>query len=361
MTRTTWIVLAGLAGTAIVGIALARRPAAPTAAPEARPVLAVRTVLPGTESWPDEVLADGPVAAWQEAVVATELGGARIESVLVEVGDRVAAGQVLVRLDPRSAAADLAQADAALAQAEAKAVLADADARRALDAARVLSAADQDTTVLNASAAAAAVASARAQREAARLRLERTAVTAPDAGTVSRRSAVAGAVSQAGGEVLRLIRQDRIVWRPALLPADLPRLATGAAMVVDLSGGATAAGILRRLPVEIDARTRTGEAEADLPPGTARPGLVLAGRIQAGPPRPVRTLPLEALVLRDGRHEVVVVDGEGRTRILRVHAGRIRGERIEIRDGLPADARVVAAGGGFLGDGDRVRVVDDRP
>jgi hypothetical protein len=75
----------------------------------------------------------------------------------------------------------------------------------------------------------------------------------------------------------------------------------------------------------------------------------------------VRTLPLEALVLRDGRHEVVAVDGDGRTRLLRVRAGRIRGERIEILDGLPADARVVAAGGGFLGDGDRVRVVDARP
>jgi hypothetical protein len=46
---------------------------------------------------------------------------------------------------------------------------------------------------------------------------------------------------------------------------------------------------------------------------------------------------------------------------VKVGTGRRLGDRIEITNGLDASARVVAAGGGFLGDGDTVRVVDAAP
>ena len=42
----------------------------------------------------------------------------------------------------------------------------------------------------------------------------------------------------------------------------------------------------------------------------------------------------------------------------RVQTGRLAGDRIEVTGGLPADARVVASGAGFLNDGDLVRIVD---
>jgi multidrug efflux pump subunit AcrA (membrane-fusion protein) len=42
----------------------------------------------------------------------------------------------------------------------------------------------------------------------------------------------------------------------------------------------------------------------------------------------------------------------------KVTVGRRAGERVEIMDGIEASARVVASGGGFLGDGDLVRVVE---
>ena len=42
----------------------------------------------------------------------------------------------------------------------------------------------------------------------------------------------------------------------------------------------------------------------------------------------------------------------------KVLVGRRVGERIEIVSGLDPQARVVASGGGFLSDGDTVRVVD---
>jgi HlyD family secretion protein len=45
----------------------------------------------------------------------------------------------------------------------------------------------------------------------------------------------------------------------------------------------------------------------------------------------------------------------------KVATGRRIGERIEVTDGLAPDAEVVAAGAGFLADGDTVRVVPATP
>ena len=42
----------------------------------------------------------------------------------------------------------------------------------------------------------------------------------------------------------------------------------------------------------------------------------------------------------------------------KVTVGRRVGDRVEITGGLDAAARVVASGGGFLADGDTVRVVE---
>jgi len=56
-----------------------------------------------------------------------------------------------------------------------------------------------------------------------------------------------------------------------------------------------------------------------------------------------------------------VVGADGRVSQRKVTVGRRVGERIAISAGVDAGARVVASGGGFLGDGDTVRVVDAPP
>jgi HlyD family secretion protein len=42
--------------------------------------------------------------------------------------------------------------------------------------------------------------------------------------------------------------------------------------------------------------------------------------------------------------------------MVKIQAGRIAGDRLEVVSGLPADAVIVANGAGFLNDGDLVRV-----
>jgi multidrug efflux pump subunit AcrA (membrane-fusion protein) len=76
---------------------------------------------------------------------------------------------------------------------------------------------------------------------------------------------------------------------------------------------------------------------------------------------PALTVPQQAVVLRDGFNYVFRLDPDNRVRQLKVQTGRRIGDRVEVLDGLKADAVVVASGAGFLNNGDLVRVADASP
>jgi HlyD family secretion protein len=117
-------------------------------------------------------------------------------------------------------------------------------------------------------------------------------------------------------------------------------------------------GRVRLVAPTVDAATRNGIVHVDLPnPGAARAGMFAGGEFEVDQ-RNGLTLPQSAVVLRDGFSYVYTVDAQNKARQVKVDIGRRQGDRIEIVSGLQPGARVVAAGGGFLGDGDLVRVVD---
>jgi HlyD family secretion protein len=64
---------------------------------------------------------NGAVSAWQEVIIAPEVGGYRVEEVLVDVGDQVSKGQELVRLSSALLEAERASRAATLKQREAQA------------------------------------------------------------------------------------------------------------------------------------------------------------------------------------------------------------------------------------------------
>jgi hypothetical protein len=63
------------------------------------------------------------------------------------------------------------------------------------------------------------------------------------------------------------------------------------------------------------------------------------------------------VLLRDGFSTVLRVGPDSKVAQVKVGVGKRVGDRIEIVSGLDAATRVVATGGGFLADGDTVRVV----
>jgi RND family efflux transporter MFP subunit len=330
-----------------------------------KPALTVTTTLPQRVSLPVRLAANGNIAAWQEASVGTESGGLRLTEVRVNVGDRVQKGQVLATFAADTLGAEAAQARASLGEAEANAANAAADAERArsLQATGALSASQINQYVTAEKTARARVEAARALYNAQQVRLGQTQVRAPDSGIISARLATVGAVVGSGAELFRLIRQGRLEWRAEVTATELGRITTGTTALITAASGARLAGRVRTIGPTVDPQTRAALVYVDLTPlpgpasGSARAGMFARGEFDLGAV-PALTVPQPAIVVRDGFSYVYRVNPDNRVSQLKVQTGRFEAGRVEITSGLPADARLVANGAGFLNDGDLVRLVE---
>ena len=361
-----WIVLA-VASLALLGLAALalsdRTPEAKKPAAVVKPALTVNLTQPQSTTLPTKIEANGNLAAWQEASIGTEANGLRLAEVRVNVGDVVQRGQVLAIFAPDMILADLAQMRANLAQEEATLAEAAANARRAreLESTGALSAQQINQYLTAERTAQARVEAQRAIARTQQLRLAQTQVLAPDRGVISARSATVGAVLPAGQELFRMIRQGRLEWRAEVASADLAHLKPGMSASVTPANGMRIKGTVRMVAPTVDAATRMGIVYVDLPAhGAAKAGMFARGEFETGNGVAL-TLPQSAVLLRDGFSYVLRVGADSKVAQTKVAVGRRAGERIEITGGLDAKARVVAAGGGFLSDGDTVRVAESAP
>ena len=359
---------AALAACTLLALPLQAAHAADDKAASAPPkaALTVNVTQPQPASLPVRVTANGSVAAWQEASIGTEANGLRLADVKANVGDVVKRGQVLATFAPDTLNADVAQIRASVAEAEATLAEASANAQRArgLQATGALSDATINQYLTAERTAKARLDAQRAMAQMQQLRLKQTRVLAPDNGVISARSATVGAVLPAGQELFRMIRQGRLEWRAEVAAADMASLKPGMAALVTAGAGPAIQGTVRMVAPTVDPQTRNGLVYVDLPAGAAgaaatgaRAGMFARGEFEVGSGSGL-TLPQSAVMLRDGFSYVLRVGADSKVLQTKVGVGRRVGDRIEITRGLDASTRVVAAGGGFLTDGDTVRVVD---
>lgn len=326
-----------------------------------KPVLAVAAVVPRYVMLPTRIAATGNVMAWQEASIGAESDGLRLASVDVNVGDVVRRGQRLAAFAADMVIADLARSRAVVAEMEAALAEARDNAERAqgLQATGAMSAQQIQQYVTAERTARARLEAAQAAEKGQRLRLAQTQVIAPDGGVISARSATVGAVVPAGHELFRLLRGGRLEWRAEVAASDLARLKPGDRAVITPVGGGTVEGTLRMVAPVVDARTGNGLVYVDLPPDApVRAGMFARGELDLGSRR-VLSLPQSAVLLQDGFSHVMQIGEDSRVTRTKVTVGGRVGGRVEIIGGVPAAARVVAAGGAFVGDGDLVRVVEE--
>jgi RND family efflux transporter MFP subunit len=350
-----------------VAIALAALAQAPCAMAEdkkpaaAKPSLTVTTVRPQKTSLPIRLTANGNVAAWQEAIISSESNGLRLSDVKVNVGDVVAKGEVLAVFAPETPQAEVAQARAALMEAEAAAAeaKANADRARSIEDTGALSAQQISQYTTAEATAKARAASAKAMLASAELRLRYTRVVAPDAGVISARSATVGAVAGPGTELFRMIRQGRLEWRAEVTAADLRNIKIGGNALVKAANGSELTGKVRMVAPTIDPQTRSALVYVDLPPNNGKQapfkaGMFATGQFELGASDAL-TVPQQAITVRDGFSYVFRLNQDQRVSQVKVQPGRRIGDRIEVLSGLAPDAQIVAAGAGFLNDGDLVR------
>lgn len=351
-------VVAGVAVLATAGL-WARAGSKPAAAPAKD--LALQTVTaerPQQADWQQGLSANGSIAAWQEAIVGSELGGLRLAEVLVDVGARVQRGQVMARFFSDSVRAELQSAQAALE--EARAGLAEAEANavgaRSLVSSGAISQQQTNQYLTAERSAQARVKSAEARVQIEQIRLRQTEVLAPDDGLVSARSATVGAVSGGGQELFRLIRDGRLEWRAEVGADALQRIAPGQAVEVRATNGTVVQGKVRTSAPVVDAASRRALVYVDLPAAAGlRAGMFAGGQFQLGA-SPALTVPQGAVVARDGHNYVFAIGADGKVSQTKVETGRRLGSRVELLGGVAATAMLVNQGAGFLADGDQVRV-----
>ncbi len=356
----TLLLFAAIAVTALITLSSCSSAKDEPASTPAKAALTVSTAVPQTAEWPQLLTASGSIAAWQEAIVGSEISGFRLTEVLVNVGDRVRKGQELARLQSETLAAERGQTLASLAEAEAALAEARANANRArqLESSGALSAQQVAQYLTGELTAQARTDVLKARLKSDDLRLSQTHILAPDDGTISARSATLGAVVQSGQELFRLVRRDRLEWQAELPAADLARIKPGMPVTLTTASKGKIHGRVRTIAPTLDPQTRNGLVYVDLDNKSRQvsAGMFSSGEMELGRGK-VLTLPQSAVLLRDGYSYVFRLGTDNRVVQTKVTTGQRSGDRMAITSGLEPGTAVVASGVGFLADGDLVRVV----
>ena len=324
-----------------------------------KPALTVTSIQPQSASLSASFGASGNIAAWQEAIVGAEINGLRINDVRANTGDVVKKGQVLATFATETVEAELAQSKANVAEAEAALAEAQANADRAklLDATGAMSAQQIQQFTTAAKTADARLLAAKALAKVQQVRLTQTRLLAPDDGTISARLATVGAVVQAGQELFRMVRRDRLEWRAEVTASELSNVSVGQKVRVITPTGDVVAGTVRMVAPTVDPMTRNVQVFVDLAGSrAAKAGMFARGEFQLAEASGL-TLPQQAVVVRDGFSYVFAIGKDERVKQIKVVTGRRVADRIEIKSGVTADSTLVSTGAGFLKDGDLVRLV----
>lgn len=276
----------------------------------------------------------GEVSGVREAVVRARTGD-QVSDVLVEVGDAVREGQVLVRHAGEATAARIRQAEAARRQAEST-----MNRMRPLHEAGAISEQEWDQVVTAYELAEADLAAVR----------DVAVLTSPLTGTVTEVLVRPGMIPSPGDPLVRVADLSGFVVRARINAADAAAIREG--QPARLPNGAT--GAVQRIALQADPATRLVEIEVAFPKESGLiAGTLATVQVQIAEREDAIWVPRAAV--RDGR--VWVVEG-GIARSRAVTTGLEDDARVEILDGLQAGEQVVVEGGSLLSEGARARVIN---
>ncbi len=295
-------------------------------------------------------------------VVAPE--AARVDAIPHATGDRVRRGDVLVRFEIPSSAADVERQQAEVARAQAtidNAKAAQARARELFD--RGVAARKEVEDADRAEAEAEAMlAQARASLAAAQVVAGRATVRATFDGIVARRYHNPGDLVDAASSdpVLRVIDPARLEVVASVPLADAPRIEVGASARlagVPMSTGDTALEVVSR-PAAVDMGTATIPVRLGFSGTTNVPaGTPVQVEIDAELHRNVVLIPIVAIV-REGDETAVFVAREGKAERRAVEIGLTDESHAEVTSGVMEGEIIIVDGQAGLPDGAAISVAD---
>jgi len=313
--------------------------------PQIRPV---RTIVVEKRVLGESTELTGHVRARDEVSLAFRIEGKLIER-LVNIGDRVTAGQLVARLDPqnelnalRSAQADLVAANAELTQAQGT-----EERQRQLLQKGVTTRTQYEQAVQHFETARSRVHSAEARLRIAEDRRSYTELHADAPGAVIAKGAEPGEVIRAGQMIMQVAHEGA---KDAIfdVPVQLMRAGKPAEVEVYLADNPKirTIGEVREVSPQADPATRTHQVKVGLvdPPPAMFLGRTVVGRVTLRP-EPVVELPGTALAQWGGKPAVWVVDRASKTVNLRtIEITRHTANSVIVAQGLQEGEIVVTAG-----------------
>ena len=287
------------------------------------------------------------VEAVRDTVLAAQVAGA-VLAIHIKAGDRVTAGQELLRIDARMASQGAAASSAQVTAAQASLTVAtnEYERQKQLFAKRYISQSALDSAQAQWRAAQAQVQALQAQAGVAATQSGLHSVKAPYAGVVARVPVNLGDMAMPGVPLLALYDPAALRVTAQLSQAQAQQVRAGAQVQVELPGLLTqrlplAAAQVQVLPTA-DALSHTVPVRIALPSGLdgAVPGMFarlwLADTANAAAPRLL--VPAQAIVRRAEMTGVYVQGGNGQPQLRQVRLGQTQGDQVEVLSGVrPGD------------------------
>lgn len=309
---------------------------------------AVNVVAPRAAVLVRQVEAVGSARARQAVSLTSQVDG-RVESIAMREGSRVKKGDLLLALDDRAAAADLARAEAARVEAE----TAWQRAHRLQDT-RAISEAEVDRLK-------AALLAAEAEKRAAEARLSYHQIRAPFSGVVGLRRVDVGTYLRAGDLIATIDDVDQLEVEFTVPERWLGSLDVNQKLIAtsDSWPGREFTGHVTQLDSRIDPLTRaiTVRGLLDNRDGLLRPGQFLHVSLSVGE-TPALMIPEQAILTQGAVSFAFVADGDkAQRRELRL--GLRQQGWVEVLAGINANDQVIITGHNRLGGGSPIRVLED--
>jgi multidrug efflux pump subunit AcrA (membrane-fusion protein) len=340
----------------------------------------------------------GTLTAVDQVTVSSEADGT-VRAILADLGDRVQAGQVLIRLDNERQQYAFQQQQAALARTLAQYGAADpqhlpepdntpdvrrasaelVQARSAFDRAKELlrrelvsqqafddaqaelqtKQAGHEVALQNSRNLRASIQASEAAMKLADRQLRDTEIRAPFNGVVERRLINLGELVREQMPVMAIVRLDPLKVTAEIPEKMAPWIDNGrpVEMHVDAYPTRTFTGKVTRISPAVNTGTRAFPFEAVVPnsEGILKPGTFARVHVESGKVDEVLTLPFAALQYRYGVNRAFVVNGD-RLEMRELQVGERLGDRIEVTSGVKPGERVVVSDVETLNGGELVAV-----
>ena len=358
MSRRMWLmVMAVVAGVGVLGVVkvLQIQAAIAQASSFQPPPEAVTTIKTRPEQWPATLGAIGTVHAVRGVTVSADLPGI-VESITFESGRNVREGEILVRLDTRQERAQLAAAEAQRDLARIN-----LDRTRGLVEQGILAQAELDRVTAESRQAEARVGEIRAT-------IDRKQIRAPFTGVLGIRQVNLGQYLEGGAPIVPLQALDPVHVNFSIPQQQVGAMGVGGDVQVTAEGkgGETLTGRITAINSVVDEATRNVEIQATLdnPGGRLRPGMFIEAQVRTAATAAILVLPASAISYAPYGDSVFVVSDmkrpDGATykgvRQQFVKLGATRGDQVAVVSGLEPGDEVVTSGAFKLRNGAAVLV-----